>query len=169
MLLPSRAGGAPSPQAAPAAARRPPTPQQQQQQKAGGSADGQAGGEGEAAAPPPDTRTWWQKNWLFVMAGGTMVRLCVRSSCAKHFRLLFAAALHTAGAWQQCTELPRSAAPHTIVACASVRAAADSALLLLHAQVLNIALKAAVGDPQQAGQPGAAAAAAGARRPGGGR
>jgi len=65
-LLPSATGtGAPKQQ-----------PQQQQQPASGSqqTSSGAAGGEGaDKAQPPPDNRTWWQKNWLFVMAGGTMV------------------------------------------------------------------------------------------------
>ncbi|WIA20027.1 hypothetical protein OEZ85_005896 [Tetradesmus obliquus] len=67
-LATAAAGGAPKPAG-----------QQQQQQQGGQAGAGgqqqqqQEGAEGEAAAPPVDNRTWWQKNWLFVMAGGTFV------------------------------------------------------------------------------------------------
>jgi hypothetical protein len=43
--------------------------QQQQQQQQQGNRNGTRGG-----APQPDNRTWWQKNYMFVLAAGTMVR-----------------------------------------------------------------------------------------------
>jgi hypothetical protein len=50
--------------------------QQPQQRPAGqgaGAKEGEGGEAGEAAPPPVDERTWLQKNWLIVMAGGMMV------------------------------------------------------------------------------------------------
>eukprot|EP00878_Enallax_costatus_P002780 GHUV01002971.1.p2 GENE.GHUV01002971.1~~GHUV01002971.1.p2 ORF type:complete len:286 (+),score=109.61 GHUV01002971.1:917-1774(+) len=65
------AGGGPAP------AQRPQQPGQrapgQPRQSSDGDQQQGEGSEGEQQPPPPDTRTWWQKNWLFVMAAGTMV------------------------------------------------------------------------------------------------
>eukprot|EP00877_Chromochloris_zofingiensis_P013787 jgi/Chrzof1/8662/Cz03g19070.t1 len=47
--------------------------QQPQQQLTQSQQQGGAAGDGERPPPPPDNRTWLQKNWLFVMAGGVMV------------------------------------------------------------------------------------------------
>lgn len=60
------AGAAKTGQPAQQQARRPPGQQ---------SSDGEQQTDADAAqqTPPPDNHTWWQKNWLFVMAGGTMV------------------------------------------------------------------------------------------------
>jgi len=52
--------------------------QQQQQQAQQQSQQQQQQGEGRASnstrsPPEPDNRTWWQRNWVFCMAGGMMV------------------------------------------------------------------------------------------------
>jgi hypothetical protein len=85
------AGGAPKPAG---------QQQQQQQRSAQGGqagADGQQqqqGADGEAQQPPVDNRTWWQKNWLFVMAGGTFVSWRMAGTVAVARTVELVAAVH---------------------------------------------------------------------------
>ncbi|KAF6258286.1 hypothetical protein COO60DRAFT_1519884 [Scenedesmus sp. NREL 46B-D3] len=77
--VPTAPDGAPLDLGAAAGGVPKPAGQQQQQQgaaqgsQAGAGGQQQEGAEGQPAPPPVDNRTWWQKNWLFVMAGGTFV------------------------------------------------------------------------------------------------
>jgi hypothetical protein len=59
-------------QKAAAAAPQQPLPQQPAG-KSGQQGQGGEGAAGDKTPPPPDTRTWWQKNWVFVLGGGMMV------------------------------------------------------------------------------------------------